>query len=238
MAKKTNPDDFKCYPLGDAAIVIQLGNQISPLINGRVRAVCAYLDEYSFEGFIEYVPAFTTVTIYYEPWIINYNKLLPLLQELASEVLEQQEVPAGTLLEIPVLYGGEWGPDLDFVASHNKMTAAEVIALHTAPDYLVYMIGFAPGFPYLGGMNELISAPRKDNPRSKIPAGSVGIAGQQTGIYPIETPGGWQIIGRSPINLFDLNSAVPALLKAGDRVRFSAISETEFKKIRRGRNGN
>lgn len=238
MAKKTNPDEFKCYPLGDAAIVIQLGNQISPLINGRVRAVCAYLDEYSFEGFIEYVPAFTTVTIYYEPWIINYNKLLSLLQELASEVLEQQEVPAGTLLEIPVLYGGEWGPDLDFVASHNKMTAAEVISLHTAPDYLVYMIGFAPGFPYLGGMNELISAPRKDNPRSKIPAGSVGIAGQQTGIYPIETPGGWQIIGRSPINLFDLNSAVPALLKAGDRVRFAAISETEFKKIRRGRNGN
>ncbi|MNV70901.1 Kinase A inhibitor [compost metagenome] len=110
--------------------------------------------------------------------------------------------------------------------------------MHTGREYLVYMIGFAPGFPYLGGMNELIAAPRKDNPRSKIPAGSVGIAGQQTGIYPIETPGGWQIIGRSPINLFDLNNAVPALLKAGDRVRFSAISETEFKKIRRGRNGN
>lgn len=235
MTQKTN--SFKCYPLGDAAIVIQLGDQISPAINARVRAICAYLDEYSFEGFIEYVPAFTTVTLYYEPWIINYTKLLPLLQEMANEVLEEPEVSSGAVLDIPVLYGGEWGPDLDFVASHNKISTAEVIALHTAPEYLVYMIGFAPGFPYLGGMNELISAPRKDTPRMKIAAGSVGIAGQQTGIYPIETPGGWQIIGRSPINLFDLNREVPAFLKAGDKVRFVAISEKEFKKLRRRNDG-
>jgi inhibitor of KinA len=238
MIKKVNPDSFKCYPLGDAAIVIQLGDQISPVINGRIRAIGAYLDEYSFEGFIEYVPAFTTVTLYYEPWIINYTKLLSLLQEMANEVLEDQEVPSGRVLEIPVRYGGKWGPDLDFVASHNKISTAEVIAIHTAPEYLVYMIGFAPGFPYLGGMNELISAPRKDTPEMKIAAGSVGIAGKQTGIYPIETPGGWQIIGQSPVKLFDLNRKVPASLKAGDRVRFVAISEKEFNKLKRTGDGN
>lgn len=235
MIQKTN--SLKCYPLGDAAVVIQLGDQISPVINAKIRAICTYLDEYGFDGFIEYVPAFTTVTLYYQPWIISYTKLLPLLQEMADEVLEEKEVPLGPVLEIPVLYGGEWGPDLDFVASHNKISTAEVIDLHTAPEYLVYMIGFAPGFPYLGGMNELISAPRKDTPGMKIAAGSVGIAGQQTGIYPIETPGGWQIIGRTPLNLFDLNREVPAFLKAGDRVRFVAISEKEFKKIRRMNDG-
>lgn len=236
MTQKTN--SFKCYPLGDAAVVIELGDQISPAINARVRAIGTYLDEYSFEGFIEYVPAFTTVTLYYEPWVINYTKLLPLLQEMANEVLEEPEASSGPVLEIPVLYGGEWGPDLEFVAGHNKISATEVIALHTAPEYLVYMIGFAPGFPYLGGMNELIAAPRKDTPGMKIAAGSVGIAGKQTGIYPIETPGGWQIIGRSPFDLFDLNREVPAFLKAGNKVRFVAISEKEFKKIRRSKDGD
>ncbi|SHF36546.1 5-oxoprolinase subunit PxpB [Pedobacter caeni] len=238
MKKKPNTDSFQYYPLGDSAIVIQLGDQISPVINKKVRAIAAWLDEYSFEGFIEYVPAFTTVTVYYEPWIISYAKLLELLREMLNELMEQEEIHAENTIEIPVCYGGAYGPDLGFVASHNKMSPAEVIAIHTSVDYLVYMIGFAPGFPYLGGMNELISAPRKDSPRAKIPAGSVGIAGQQTGIYPIETPGGWQIIGQSPVQLFEVSREVPALLKSGDQVRFVAISETEFKKMRRTKDGN
>ncbi|MCX2451598.1 5-oxoprolinase subunit PxpB [Pedobacter sp. PLR] len=233
--KKTNSYTF--YPLGDSAIVIQFRDQISEAIHQQVRAVAAYLDEFSFEGFIEYTPAFTSVTIYYQPWVISYPEIHDLLEEMLIQLMDDPPIPPAAVIEIPVVYGGDRGPDLEFVAAHNQLSSSEVIAMHTAATYLVYMIGFAPGFPYLGGMNEKIAAPRKEQPRAKIAAGAVGIAGQQTGIYPIETPGGWQIIGQSPVSLFDLNRKVPALLKAGDRVRFVAISEIEFMKIRR-ENGN
>lgn len=233
--KKTNSYTF--YPLGDSAIVIQFRDQISEAIHQQVRAVAAYLDEFSFEGFIEYTPAFTSVTIYYQPWVISYPEIQDLLEEMLSQLMNDSPIPPAAVIDIPVVYGGDHGPDLEFVAAHNQLSSSEVIAIHTGATYLVYMIGFAPGFPYLGGMNEKIAAPRKEQPSAKIAAGAVGIAGQQTGIYPIETPGGWQIIGQSPLLLFDLNRKVPALLKAGDRVRFVAISEIEFMKIRR-ENGN
>src|SRR5699024_9245062 len=130
-------------------------------------------------------------------------------------------------VQIPVLYGGIYGPDLAHVAKINGITEQEVIQIHSAPKYLVYMIGFAPGFPFLGGMDQRIAAPRKDSPRSKIPSGSVGIAGEQTGIYPLETPGGWQIIGRTPLDLF-LPASSSTLLKPGDTLRFVAISHEEY----------
>lgn len=229
--KKINTYTF--YPLGDSAIVIQFPDQISEAIHQQLRAVTAYLDENSFEGFIEYTPAFTSVTIYYQPWIIRYEEILGLLEEMMKELMEDSAPCTATLIEIPVVYGGDFGPDLEFVAAHNHLSVEKVIAIHTAAEYLVYMIGFAPGFPYLGGMNEKIAAPRKAQPRAKVAAGAVGIAGQQTGIYPIETPGGWQIIGQTPLSLFDLNRKEPALLKAGDRLKFVAISEKEFIQIRR-----
>ncbi|MNL19631.1 Kinase A inhibitor [compost metagenome] len=220
------------YPLGDAAIVLQFGDEISKDINLQVRAVAAWLDEYTFEGFVEYVPAFTSITIYYEPWVINYDKMTLLLQEMVENMADLEvEEPAG-VLTIPVFYGGLRGPDLEFVAAHHRIGIDEVIAMHTAPEYLVYMIGFAPGFPYLGGMDERIATPRKESPRSKILKGSVGIAGSQTGVYPMETPGGWQIIGQTPLELFDIGKEEPALLKAGDRVRFTPISEKEFIKLK------
>jgi len=130
-----------------------------------------------------------------------------------------------------VLYGGEAGPDLNFVAEHNGLTPEEVIRRHTAPAYLVYMLGFTPGFPYLGGMDESIAAPRLKTPRVRIPAGSVGIAGTQTGVYPIDSPGGWQLIGRTPLRLFDMEGENKFLLKAGQRVRFVPIDEGEFRRL-------
>jgi inhibitor of KinA len=135
-------------------------------------------------------------------------------------------------VEIPVCYGGDFGPDLDLVASHAQLTPAEVIARHAAPEYLVYMVGFAPGFPYLGGLDAGLATPRRTQPRPLVPAGAVGIAGAQTGIYSLPTPGGWQLIGRTPRRLFDPGRNQPSLLQAGDRLRFVPISEAEFQQLR------
>lgn len=141
--------------------------------------------------------------------------------------------PESQLITIPVCYGGELGPDLADVAALNKITTDEVINLHSSATYLVHMIGFVPGFAYLGGMPETIAAPRKATPRAAIPAGSVGIAGMQTGIYPLQTPGGWQLIGQTPVKLFDPTRPVPALLKAGDRVQFKRIGMDEFRHLQK-----
>ena len=216
----------KIYPLGDSAIVLEFGQEISEETHQLIHMVCLFLDEYSFEGFIEYVPAFTTVTIFFDPLVSDYQATESLLQEMLEEIAETgAEEDTAVTVEIPVLYGG---PDLSFVAAHAGLTEEEVINLHTSGEYLVHMIGFAPGFPYLGGLNEKIAVPRKEIPRSSVPAGSVGIAGQQTGIYSIETPGGWQIIGQTPLNLFDMEREQPSLLRAGNKVRFVAIDALEF----------
>ncbi|TDQ11365.1 5-oxoprolinase subunit PxpB [Pedobacter metabolipauper] len=233
MIPKINSADYQCFPLGDSAIVLEFGREISVSINTRIRLICEWLDEYTFEGFVDYVPAFTTITVYYEPWVINYDKLEEMLDEMISGIGEEDEITARSPIEIPVLYGGHYGPDLDVVARQCQLTTAEVIRIHHAAEYLVYMIGFAPGFPYLGGMDERIATPRKETPRALIPAGSVGIAGKQTGIYPIETPGGWQIIGQTPLQLFNIDREVPALLKAGDRIRFISVTEQEFIQIKK-----
>nr|WP_121269506.1 5-oxoprolinase subunit PxpB [Pedobacter schmidteae] len=225
------------YPLGDSAIVMQLGDEISENIQQHISAICSFLEDYSFEGFIEYVPAFTTVTIYYDPLVIDELTTRKMLQEMMEE-LEEEAIKPEVTIEIPVLYGGTQGPDLSIVAAHAGITETEVIALHKAETYLVYMIGFAPGFPYLGGLNPGIATPRKESPRTKIAAGSVGIAGAQTGIYPIETPGGWQIIGQTPLKLFDVEREPPALLKAGNRLRFVAIDEDEFERMKQEADGD
>lgn len=220
----------KIYALGDSAIVLEFGQKIAKEIHQSIRAVCLFLDEYSFEGFVEYVPAFTTVTVFYDPLVSDYQATESLLQEMLDEIgkTEHNKATAVTV-EIPVLYDG---PDLSFVAAHTGLTEEEVINLHTSAEYLVHMIGFAPGFPYLGGLNEKIAVPRKETPRSSVPAGSVGIAGQQTGIYSIETPGGWQIIGQTPLLLFDAEREQPSLLRAGNKVRFVAIDALEFQLLK------
>lgn len=226
-----------CYPLGDQAIVLQLGDEISESILRNITSICNFLEEYSFEGFTEYVPAFTTVTIFYDPLVTDYETVEPLMEEMLEAIGEEDKIIEQITIEVPVLYGGSGGPDLSIVAAHAKISEEEVIALHTSAAYLVYMIGFAPGFPYLGGLDERIATPRKENPRIHIPEGSVGIAGAQTGIYPIETPGGWQIIGQTPLKLFNVKRSQPALLKAGNRLRFVAITEEEFEKIKKREDG-
>jgi inhibitor of KinA len=226
----------KFYPLGDAALVLQFGNSISRHIHAKVSAFASHLEKFPFEGMIEYVPAFTTITIYYNTWILSedgsldpYQKVVSIIQHMMSQVKEKEK-HISRIIEIPVCYGGEFGPDLAFVAKHTQLDKEEVIAIHAGGEYLVYMIGFAPGFPYLGGMNKKIAAPRREVPRPKIPAGSVGIAGKQTGIYSIETPGGWQLIGRTPLLLFNPTRNPPAMIRAGEIIRFVPISAQEYRK--------
>jgi len=223
------------YPLGDAAIVLEFGTSISEATHRSILAAAAYLDQHTFPGFIEYVPAFTTLTVYYDPWQTSeagqlnpYESVAETLRRLLEQVPPAVTDAPAPVVEIPVCYGGAHGPDLQEVARHVGVTPAEVIKLHTQPTYLVYMLGFAPGFPYLGGMNQRLTTPRKTQPRALVPVGSVGIAGPQTGIYSLPTPGGWQLIGRTPQPLFTPATSPPSLLQAGQRLRFVAISEREY----------
>lgn len=226
---------FQLYPLGDRAITVQFGDQIDEDTHAKVRAFSTCLERNPFAGFVEQVPAFTTVTVYYDPWVLSekglhnpYTRVTEELKRILKLTREKDKTAKPRLVEIPVCYNGAFGPDLEYVARHTKLTPQEVIASHTRGKYLVYMIGFAPGFPYLGGMPKKLATPRKQNPRPHIPAGTVGIAGGQTGVYPIETPGGWQLIGRTPLRLFDPERNPPSLLHAGDVVRFVSISEKEY----------
>jgi inhibitor of KinA len=220
--------EARLFPLGDCALVIDLGNEIGEATHARVRAVVRLLESEAPKGMVEYIPAFTNVTVIYDPYTTTHHGFSKRMRALLQRGAHSDEALDARLVEIPVCYGGGFGPDLDFVASSNQLDAQEVIAIHAEPDYLVYMIGFVPGFPYLGGMSDRIAAPRRESPRHKIPAGSVGIAGRQTGIYSIESPGGWQLIGRTPLRLFRPDDEEPSLLRAGDRVRFKAISRDQY----------
>ncbi len=214
---------FPIYkPAGDKAILVILGDQIDLQINRRVHALDRLFSSNPFDGFVETVPTYTSLLIYYDPLRIDYSSAL---KETHKQVenLHQVEEQTARLVEIPTHYGGEYGPDLDFVAAHNHLTTEEVIQIHTNRDYPVYMMGFTPGFPYLGGMDERIATPRLQSPRTLVKAGSVGIAGNQTGIYSIDSPGGWQIIGWTATRLFDPASERPILLAPGDVVRFTRI---------------
>jgi inhibitor of KinA len=226
------------FPLGDAAVVVQFGESISLEVHRVIQAFNAHLAQHPFVGLRECVPAFTTLTVYYDPWLLSgRGQYQP--YERVCEILQQRLLGAPTALtaatpetvEVPVCYSGDLGPDLAAVARHTGLTPAEVVARHTAPTYLVHMIGFAPGFPYLGGLDARLATPRRAEPRPLVPAGTVGIAGAQTGIYSLPTPGGWQLIGRTPLRLFDPTAADPSLLHAGQQLRFVPIGEAEFQRL-------
>lgn len=215
---------------GDKSVAVQFGDEISEDINTRIRAFDEALTEEQIDGITETVPTYCALTIHYAPEKIRYRQLRERLEALLAVSHTAQRI-AIQVMEIPVLYGGEYGPDLQYVAEYNHMTPEDVIRIHTSAEYLIYMLGFTPGFSYMGGMDDSIATPRLKTPRVLIPAGSVGIAGKQTGIYPIDSPGGWQLIGRTPVRLYDAERDNPILLDAGLRVRFIPIDEAEYQRI-------
>lgn len=215
---------------GDTSVAIVFGDEISSEINTRIRAFDEALNEEQIDGVYETVPTYCTLTIHYAPEIIRYSELRDRLEKMLRVSHKAQKLNT-IVMEIPVLYGGDYGPDLGYVAEYNHMTPEEVIKRHTSTEYLIYMLGFTPGFSYMGGMDEQIATPRLKTPRVLIPAGSVGIAGKQTGIYPIDSPGGWQLIGRTPVKLYDAQRDTPILLDAGLHVKFVPIDENEYKRI-------
>lgn len=222
-------EKVRFLPCGDQAVTVEWGSTIDEHINRQVHAFARKAEELFHPAITEVVPTYRSATVHYRPEVFSYEELKQLLLSLTQGGAEEaEELP---VVEIPVCYGGEYGPDLLEVAQHCSLTPEEVIARHTAPTYRIYMLGFTPGFPYLGGMDPSIAAPRRKEPRIHIPAGSVGIAGEQTGVYPIVSPGGWQLIGRTPLRLFDPQREQPILLSAGAGIRFVPIDEETFRKM-------
>jgi inhibitor of KinA len=223
--------------LGDSAVVVTLGAASDEAVLARVRALTAALDRDRPLGIADVAGAYATVTVFYEPARLAdaggrpYERVCQLITErarnLEAEAKKRFSRPARTS-EIPVCYGGEFGPDLPEVARHCGLEPEAVVKAHQAAEYLVQAIGFVPGFPYLGGLPAKLRVPRRPTPRTTVPAGSVGIGGAQTGVYPLVTPGGWQLIGRTPLALFRPSEPEPALLRVGDGVKFRAISPEEF----------
>lgn len=215
-------------PLGDSAVVMTLGNVIKETTLARVRALAAQLERDPPAGVVEVVPAFCAVTVFYDAaFISDFDALCTELRRRAEQVKPAKAREQRTRT-IPVCYGGEFGPDLTAVAAKARLSEAAVIALHAKPLYWVQAVGFAPGFPYLGQLPLKLHMPRHATPRVRVEAGSVGIGGELTGIYPAASPGGWQIIGRTPLQLFRADADEPALLHMGDRVHFKPISREEF----------
>jgi inhibitor of KinA len=219
------------YPLGDCAAAVRFGTSIDLTIHRKVRQLAACLKEKPLPGMVEFVPAFTAITVYYDPLKTDYEAIRRQLERIVGGSLPET-VEGARRVDIPVCYGGELGPDLSFVAEHSGLNEEEVIRIHSGSEYIVYMLGFSPGFPYLGGMSERIAVPRMESPRMAVPEGAVGIAGKQTGIYSLKSPGGWRIIGRTPLKLFRPDTAHPTLLQAGDIVRFRPVSLEEYERLR------
>ena len=224
-------ENVRLLPLGDSGITVEFGNEISETVKSRVTAFAARLEREKTEGILEIVPTYRSASVYYDPSVMGYMNLVTLIERVLNTSDEGSQKEK-TVVEIPVWYSRESGPDLEFVASHSGKTEDEVIAIHSRPEYLIYMLGFTPGFPYLGGMDESIAAPRLETPRVKIEAGSVGIAGSQTGIYSLDSPGGWRLIGKTPVKLFDIKREKPTLLESGQYLKFVPIGKDEYIKIK------
>lgn len=224
--------DVRYLVSGDCAVCVEFGNEISPEINRKIREFKIAVERAGIEGIVETVPTYRSLLVVYKPEVIGFKELTAKFDEVMKHMGNIQ-IPPPTVIEIPVLYGGEMGPDIENVASHNGKTVEEVIKIHTSGEYLIYMLGFIAGFPYLGGMSKQIATPRLKSPRVKIEGGSVGIAGEQTGVYPVASPGGWQLIGRTPLKMYDADREKPVLLEAGQYIRFRSITEKEYVEIER-----
>ncbi len=214
--------------MGDRGLLLEFGDEISREINEKVRRMALAIQAETIEGIIETVPTYRSLLIIYNPIILPVTELKKRLERLEAG-LQQTPLSEPKLTRIPVVYGGIYGPDLAGVANYHQISPEEVIRLHCSKSYLIYMIGFMPGYPYMGELPEALVSPRLKTPRLLVPKGSVAIAQRQTGIYSMESPGGWQVLGRTPVEMFDPGKDPPALLQMGDFVHFYEISEKEFK---------
>jgi inhibitor of KinA len=223
--------DFRIVPAGDSAVVVEFEPRIDPAVNARAIALAAAIESARVAGVRDVVPTYRSVAVHFDPLRTDGEALTARLEREAARPAPAT-VDTRPTVRIPVCYGGEFGPDLDAVAGIARMDPANVIATHSGRTYRVFMLGFVPGFAYLGIVDERLAMPRRATPRARVPAGSVGIAGVQTGIYPMETPGGWQLIGRTPLKPFDPSRSEPFLLAAGDAVQFYPIDRAQFEQVR------
>jgi inhibitor of KinA len=220
--------DILFFLMGDRGLLLEFGDAISPEINEKVRQMALAIEAEAVEGIAEMIPTYRSLLVRYDPLIISLATLKGRLQKIEVG-LGRFSFPEPKLTKIPVAYGGLYGPDLDGVAQYHRISGEEVVRLHCSKAYLIYMIGFMPGYPYMGELPEELVTPRLKTPRVSVPGGSVAIAQKQTGIYPVESPGGWQVIGRTPMRLFDSNKEPPCLLRMGDHVQFYPINDNEFR---------
>jgi inhibitor of KinA len=223
----------KYLPVGDNALLVEFGNTVSLDINRRVHVLDHVISEIKPKGLKECVPTYRSLLIYYDPSETSYEPLIFRIKDLEAKLEGSSVYSHERVLEVPVVYGNEYGPDLAYVARYHGLQEDEVIQLHSGRDYTVYMIGFVAGFPYLGEVDGEIATPRLKTPRVRVHAGSVGIAEKQTGIYPCESPGGWRIIGRTPLKFFNIEKRPPALILPGDTVRFKPVEKEEFENLSR-----
>jgi len=212
--------------MGDRSLLVELGEEISPATNGMVQDLLQRLEAAAIQGIRELAPGYRSLLVTYDPLAVSPAELQSRITTIAGNT-RRLSAPVAKIVTVPVVYGGTGGPDLETVAAHLQIGAEEVVRLHTGTAYRVYLIGFMPGFPYMGELPAALAVPRCRTPRTRVPKGSVGIAQRQTGIYPVESPGGWQIIGWTPIELFDPHRQPPSLLDMGDTVKFEAIRPEE-----------
>jgi inhibitor of KinA len=215
---------------GDRGLLVEYGDVIDPDINNKVRSMAIVMEKETPEGVLETIPTYRSLLIIYNPATTNPTNLEKEILAL-EERLSQIKIPPPDTVEIPVCYGGEFGPDIQFVAEHNSITEDDVVRIHSEAEYRIYMIGFTPGFPFLGGLPKALHTPRLETPRSFVPERSVGIANNQTGIYPLASPGGWQLIGKTPLKLFAPEHSNPFIYKVGDRIKFKPISAEDYVRL-------
>jgi inhibitor of KinA len=220
-------EKFKVLDCGDKAILLEFGDKIDLKTFRIVQRLFQALRERENLGIVETVPSYRSLLIYYNPIITEVQDIIEKIREIENS-LDDYELKSSQLIKIPIVYDGEFGPDLEFVADYHRVTTETIIKLHTETTYINCMYGFVPGFVLLLGLPPELETPRKDNPRLKVPAGSVGIGGAQTGVYPFESPGGWQLVGRTPLKLFNLNAETPNIVGIGDEIRFEQISQEEY----------
>lgn len=223
--------NVKIMPAGDAALVVEFGDIIDENVNAHVHALARKIEEQHIEGIMEVVPTFRSVLVRYDVFVCSYSQIRDVVHSLADN-LNVLDKTAKKIVKIPCCYGARFGQDLSDMEKLTGLDRDEIIAIHSATDYKIYMLGFLPGFVYLGGLDKRIEVPRLKTPRVKICKGAVGIGGNQTGIYPMDSPGGWRLMGATPIDLYDENRETPILLAAGEYIRFVPISILDYYDIR------